>query len=204
MPRLLYQGHASIRLVSDNGVVLYIDPFAGEGYTLPADIVLITHQHEDHNRLDLVPQRTKCRVITEAEAQTNGLYNNFRIKRVSIQAIAAANDYHDPRDGVGYLITINGIKVYIAGDTSETDAMGEMIWQKLDYALLPVDGVHNMDPVNASICAARIGARHSIPIHTKPGELFSMDVARRFDIPGRIILQPGEEIELDGPGHSSD
>ncbi len=78
----------------------------------------------------------------------------------------------------------------------ETDAMGEMIWDKLDYALLPIDGDTNMDPVQASICAARIGARHSTPIHTRPGVLFDMEMARKFDIPSRLILRPGEEIDL--------
>lgn len=197
MPKLLYQGHASFRLIADNGAVVYIDPFAGEGYTYPADIILVTHQHKDHNRVDLVPKKSKCRIITEEEAQTNGIFNSFRIRRINIRAVPAFNEHHDPREGVGYVITVDGIKLYHAGDTSETDAMGEMVWQKLDYAMLPVDGVYNMDPVHASICAARIGASRSIPMHTKPGELFSMDVARRFDVPSRMIMQPGEEVELE-------
>lgn len=198
MPKLLYQGHASLRLISNKGVVVYVDPFAGEGYDLPADIVLITHQHEDHNQLGMVPLKPKARVITELEAQTNGVYNTFRVRRVGIRAVPATNDFHDPRECVGYIITIDGVKIYVAGDTSETDAMGEMIWMKLDYAFLPIDGVHNMDPINASICAARIGAHHSVPYHMRSGELFDMDMARRFDIPGRLILRPGEEIELEG------
>lgn len=198
MPKLLYQGHASFRLISDRGVVIYVDPFAGDGYDLPADIVLVTHQHEDHNRVDLVKLKAKSRVITEREAMTNGIYNAFRVRYVNIRAVPATNDHHDPRECVGYIITLDGVKIYAAGDTSETDAMGDMFWQKLDYALLPIDGVYNMDPVNASICAARIGARHSIPYHMKPGELFDLTMARRFDIPSRLILQPGEEIDLEG------
>lgn len=198
MPKLLYQGHASFRIVSDNGVVIYIDPYAGEGYDLPADIVLVTHQHSDHNAVHLVKQKPKCRVVTDLEAQTNGIYNTFRIRRVNVKAVPATNDHHDPRECVGYIITVDGVKLYHAGDTSETDAMGEMVWMKLDYALLPIDGVYNMDPVNASICAARIGARHSIPMHMKPGTLFDIDMARRFDIPSRMIMRPGDEVELEG------
>ena len=49
MADFLYQGHGSFRLVSDAGCVIYIDPFAGEGYDLPADLVLVSHEHGDHN-----------------------------------------------------------------------------------------------------------------------------------------------------------
>ena len=56
MGKLFYQGHGSYRLVSDQGIVIYVDPFAGAGYDLPADIVLITHEHPDHNNLSLLEQ----------------------------------------------------------------------------------------------------------------------------------------------------
>ncbi len=196
MPKLYYQGHASFRLTSNKGVVVYVDPFAGDGYTKDADLILVTHQHEDHNRVDLVPKKAKCKIITDREALTSGIYNTFRTRGIFVRAVPATNEFHDPRECVGYLITMDGVKIYAAGDTSETDAMGEMIWQKLDYALLPIDGIHNMDAVNASICAARIGAHRTIPIHTKTGELFDEAVARKFDVPGRLILRPGDEIEL--------
>ncbi len=54
MAKLLYQGHSSLRIVTDSGTVVYIDPFAGEGYNLPADLVLVTHEHFDHNNVRLV------------------------------------------------------------------------------------------------------------------------------------------------------
>lgn len=44
MATLLYQGHGSLRLTTDSGKVIYIDPFAGEGYGAPADLILVTHQ----------------------------------------------------------------------------------------------------------------------------------------------------------------
>ena len=45
MAILLYQGHGSFRLSTDGGKVIYIDPFASEGYGVPADLILVTHQH---------------------------------------------------------------------------------------------------------------------------------------------------------------
>jgi len=40
MAALLYQGHASLRLTTAEGKVIYIDPYAGTGYDLPADLIL--------------------------------------------------------------------------------------------------------------------------------------------------------------------
>ena len=47
---LLYMGQASLRIVTESGKVIYIDPYAGSdaGYSLPADLILITHEHFDH------------------------------------------------------------------------------------------------------------------------------------------------------------
>ena len=67
--KLLYQGHASFRLIAKNGTVIYIDPAYGEGYDLPADIILVTHGHNDHNKVNLVTQKKGCTVITNDEAQ---------------------------------------------------------------------------------------------------------------------------------------
>ncbi len=50
--KLLYQGHASMRITTVEGKVIYVDPFAGEGYDVPADLILMTHGHYDHTQTD--------------------------------------------------------------------------------------------------------------------------------------------------------
>ena len=54
-----------------------------------------------------------------------------------------------------------------------------------------------MDIEEASACAAFVDARHSIPYHMAPGELFDADRAEQFSGPGRMIVPAGEEISLD-------
>ena len=68
MPKLLFQGHGSLRLTADDERVVYIDPYKGKGYDLPADIILVTHNHTDHNRVKRCAQKPDCRIITNAEA----------------------------------------------------------------------------------------------------------------------------------------
>ena len=62
---LLYQGHGSLRIVTGEGKVIYIDPYAGKGYDLPADLILVTHAHQDHTAVNLNKNRNEgSRVIT--------------------------------------------------------------------------------------------------------------------------------------------
>lgn len=197
MGKLFYQGHGSYRIISDKEIVIYVDPFAGEGYDLPADIVLITHEHPDHNNLARLHQNQGCVVIRPETILINGVYGSQSIDRITIQAVPAYNSGHDKNKCVGYVIELDGIKIYASGDTSTTDYMeGVLSKQAIDYALLPIDGFYNMDPQEASNCAKVIGAVHSIPIHMKPGALFDRKLAETFVAEGRLILEPNEEIKL--------
>ena len=60
MATMLYQGHGSYRFALDDGTVVYVDPFAGKGYDLPADLILVTHEHFDHTKVDKMPHAQGC------------------------------------------------------------------------------------------------------------------------------------------------
>lgn len=196
MTKLLYQGHASFRITTKDGVVIYVDPYAGEGYDTPADIILVTHKHSDHNDIELVTQKDECTVITQAEALEGGEHKTFSINGVEIEAVEANNSNHSRLFSVGYIITVDGVKLYMAGDTSKTEQMATFAERELDYAFLPIDGVYNMDAVEAAECAELIGAKNNVPIHMSPGKLFNREIAETFDAPNRLIIEAGEEIEL--------
>lgn len=197
MAKLLYQGHGSYRIKSADNTVIYVDPYAGKGYDEPADIILVSHQHHDHNAISLVPHDESCIIITEKEAFKGGNYNKFTVKGIGIEAVPAYNKNHKKDECVGYIITVDAVKIYASGDTSTTEEMKTLLpGYKLDYALLPIDGIYNMNAEEASECAKAIGARYSIPVHMKPGELFDREMAEKFQAEGRIILEPNTEIEL--------
>ena len=197
MAKLFYQGHGSFRLRSDEGVVVYIDPFIGEGYDLPADIILVTHQHEDHNQIGLITQKPDCIIITEADALAGGKHNTFTPKGLTIEAVEAGyNEGHSTENSVGFIITIDGLQLYFCGDTSKTPSMEKFAERNLDYAFLCADGFYNMDLVEAAECAKLIGAKHNVPVHLKPGDLFDKEMAEQFNGPNRLIIEPGKEIEL--------
>ena len=194
--KLLYQGHGSYRIATADGRVIYIDPYVGAGYDKPADILLVSHQHDDHNKIELVTQKPNCTVITNVEALAGGKHNTFDIGGIIIEAVEACNVNHDPKQCVGFVLTVDGVKIYIAADTSRTKSMESFAERKLDYALLPIDGYYNMDSSEAALCAQLIGARVNIPVHMKPGELFDRECAESFIAPGKRVVAAGEEIDL--------
>ena len=196
MPKLLYQGHGSYRLIANDGRMIYVDPYAGEGYDKPADLILVTHQHYDHSQIKLCLQKQGCRIITNKEALANGKHNNFDVDGISIQAVEAGSLFHNPKKCVGYLITIDGVKIYASGDTSRTKQMDTFAELKLDYAIFPGTGILSMGLKEATECAEFIGAKHNIIIHLKPGALFSRKKAEQWTAPNKLIIEPGQEIEL--------
>ena len=200
--RLLYLGHASLRIVTPEGKVIYIDPFAPGDYSLPADLILVTHDHFDHCVYDRIESRAAdCRVITQVEALSGGVHQTITLPFVTVQAVEAGNNpNHDVKSCVGYVLTLSdGVKVYVSGDTSETAQMADMASWNIDYAFFCCDGVYNMDDAEAARCADLVGAKHSIPYHNiaAGGDVyFDAEKAARFPAKNLLVIVPGEEIEL--------
>ena len=194
MAELLYQGHASFRLKASDGTVVYLDPYAGEGYDLPADGVLVSHEHYDHNAVEKVSLKPGAKVLRSADFLAGGKYGKAQIGPFEIQAVPAYNKNHDKKSCVGFVIRWEGKSLYFAADTSRTDYMGQMAALKLDWAFLPIDGVYNMGPEEAAQCAGLIGAKATVPIHTKPGSLYDRQAAEAFHCPGRLLLAAGETL----------
>lgn len=197
MAKLLYQGHGSLRLTTEDGVVVYIDPYIGEGYDKPADLILVTHQHPDHNKIDRPPHSEDCMIIQNMDAIQQGAYQQFDVAGLHIEAVQAYNKNHPKDQCVGYLVSVDGVTVYFAGDTAKTEQMKELADRQIDYALLPTDGIFTMNISEALECAKLIGAKHTIPIHMAPGKLFDRKKAEKFVTEGALILEPGKELELE-------
>lgn len=185
-------GHASFSLLdkASGNRIYWIDPFDiytnKKALTEKADIIFITHAHYDHCSLEdiqaIVKKDTMCiappdcleKLAITGEKQPVEPNKSYTVKNFSFQTIPAYNinparlQAH-PRSNnwVGYIMTINGKKLYHAGDTDFTPEMKELTNQKLDIAMLPMGGKFTMDVNDAVEAANTIAAKYTIPMHYK-------------------------------------
>ena len=195
MSEILYQGHGSLRVITNTNMVIYIDPYAGTGYDLKADLVLITHAHYDHTDLNKVKKDENTIILTYADMLIKGEYQEKTVKGISIKALPAENKNHKRSECVGYLIKVDGKVLYFAGDTSYLKEMDGYDRLNIDYAFLPCDGVYNMDNKEAEFCSNKIKAKFTVPIHNQADGFYDYEKAELFNGYNKLIVKPTEKIE---------
>ena len=204
---LLYLGHGSLRVVTAEGKVMYIDPFAGkdeacEEYNAEPVNARVSAFHPFANdRFEI--EDAQDGLTVDAENLKTQLAAAFASEQpeVTIEAVEAGNNKnHDLRSCVGFVLTFsNGCRVYVSGDTSETRQMHAMKAMHIDYAFFCCDGVYNMGLEEAARCAELVGARKNIPYHNETAGdsyMFNKEAALQFKGPNRLILEPGDVLEL--------
>ena len=88
------------------------------------DTMLATHQHYDHTATDLPARKPGCVVWENFDLHPRrGEYLRRSLADVTVQATVAFNENHPIDECVGYLVWMDGVLVYCAGDTSETRQM---------------------------------------------------------------------------------
>lgn len=191
---LTYIGHASVKIVSSDGTVIYIDPNYNAGdYSDIADIVLVTHGHSDHTPCKKVQTKEDTTMITWKESHPSpDVYEAYDINGIHIEAVPASNSNHHINNCVGYIVTVDGIKIYHAGDTSMLDSMALLSEKEIDFAMYPIDGQYNMNATEATEVAKLINAKYNIPIHEfDSGKSLKSD---NFTPDSRLVLEYGDTI----------
>ncbi len=166
--RLHWLGHDGYKLTVEGKTVIYIDPYQisdSHHNKNDADIILISHNHFDHLSMDdlrhLIGKNTTIVAAKECieqlknvgAAETKGVApgDMLTVQGIPIETVAAYNTnkhFHPKADGkVGFIITLNKMRVYHTGDT---DDIPEMSAIEADVALVPVSGTYVMTAEEAA------------------------------------------------------
>lgn len=171
--KIHWLGHDAIRL--EGSAIVQFDPFQISA-PRPADLVLISHDHFDHNSPeDLAKVVKKDTVIVTDDASAKKLNGDVRVvgpgdtltvKGVKIEIHPAYNtdkEFH-PKDAgmLSFVVTLDGVRYYHAGDT---DFIPEMKNLDVDVAFLPVSGTYVMTAEQAVEAAKTIKPKLAIPMH---------------------------------------
>jgi L-ascorbate metabolism protein UlaG (beta-lactamase superfamily) len=179
--KITFIAHATFYL-EWNGKIIHVDPvgqYADYALLPKADLILVTHEHGDH--LDpaavktLVKEGTRIvgnpaaasRLGTGAVAMKNG--ESTDVLGVHIEAVPAYNtssghtQFHPKGRDNGYVLTLGGLRLYVAGDTEDIPEMKAV--GNVDVAFLPMNQPYTMTPEQAASAARSFMPRILYPYH---------------------------------------
>ena len=185
--------HASIRIEYD-GQEIEIDPVRKLGKktidysSMPkADYLFVTHEHGDHfdkEAIKLLAGDKTQLVMNKRCADMYGpcavLYNNqsATLGAVEVEAVPAYNttegrtQFHPKGRDNGYILTLDGLRIYIAGDTEDIPEMQDI--KDIDIAFLPCNQPYTMKPEQLVKAAKTVKPKVLFPYHYGQTDLSSI------------------------------
>ena len=176
---------SAIKIIDKKGKVIYFDPFKlKRNDEAKADIIFITHPHFDHyspediekikiNETKIVgPTELKEKFLKLGFKDNDILLvepnNQYEIDGIHFETIPSYNtnkDFHKREyNWVGYIVTLDERRIYIAGDTDNTEEAQNV---KCDIAMVPIGGTYTMTWEEAVELIKVIRPKLAIPIHYK-------------------------------------
>ena len=178
---ITFIGHGTLMIEYGN-TVIHIDPWSklADYSNLPAaDLILITHEHPDHLDTDAVKMlkkensqiictRSCSRKLKKITEKLHILKNGEAIEAeaVPIRALPAYNiklPFHPKGRGNGYVLTLDSITIYIAGDTENIPEMKNL--REIDIAFLPMNLPYTMTPEKVANAALAFHPAILYPYH---------------------------------------
>lgn len=200
--------HASF-VMTTPGLVIYNDPVGGKDLYAgqpAADLILITHEHGDHYDADtlagIVGENTKLVVnpavmgmlSDELKAKATAIGNGEKttVGAVAIEAIPAYNTtedrlkYHPKGRDNGYVLTIDGKRVYIAGDTEDIPEMRALT--DIYVAFVPMNLPYTMTTDQAASAVSEFKPEFVYPYHYRDSD--PKDFEAKVEGDTKVVMGP--------------
>lgn len=166
--KVKWLGHATFLITSDEGTKIITDPYQPGMFGLDygkieeaADIVVVSHDHSDHNYVKGVPGNPQV-------VKGSG---SHKVKGIEFKGIPS---YHDDSRGsergenAMFCFTVNGVRICHVGDLGHTLSDRQVAdIGEVDVLLIPVAGTYTLDAAAANKVVDQIKPRVIIPMHFK-------------------------------------
>ena len=191
-----WHGHSCFEIA--NGITMVLDPHDGRSLgikppSVSADIVLISHDHSDHNSFKTIRGSHKDVFSFVGEFDFNGL------KIIGLQTDHDISGGTKRGKNVMYAMDIDGISICHCGDLGNMpdDAVMERI-RGVDILFVPVGEIYTMDMDSVLRFIDEVGPRVIIPMHYRVGGLsIPVNPVEVFlDSIGYDVEHVGNEIDL--------
>ncbi|MBF6597752.1 MAG: MBL fold metallo-hydrolase [Fermentimonas sp.] len=173
--------HGSL-MITYEGLQIQVDPvtmFADYSTFPKADFILITHEHGDHldsvainqltkNNTRIIINQSSRDIISKGDVMKNGdslhLTENIKIEAVPAYNTTEGREKFHPRHrDNGYIVNIEDVRIYIAGDTEDIPELKEL--KDIDIAFLPVNQPYTMTVDQAINAANMFSPKILYPYH---------------------------------------
>jgi len=164
---------------ADGERTVYIDPWGTDAAAPAADLILITHAHDDHLQPEeiarlsasgakiVAPHDVAAGLSGDVTAVAPG--ESHEVAGVKFTTVPAYNTAEErvemhPKANrwVGYVLELPGGTYYHAGDTDHVPELDDL---KTDVAFLPIGGTYTMDAAEAAGLARAMAPRTAVPMH---------------------------------------
>lgn len=174
-----WHGQSFFEIISSQGTRIVIDPHAIEAYgrkVVKADLVLMTHFHDDHTQTSVVENLNKATVINalkEDKGEVRRIDWNIVKEKFKDVTVKTVGTYHDAMSGMQrgkngvFILEVDGLRIVHLGDLghSLSEAQINRIGP-VDVLMIPVGGVYTLNGLEAAKVVEQLKPkRFIIPMH---------------------------------------
>ncbi len=185
MVDIWWYGQACIKVRGKSASVVF-DPFSAEftglkSLKVDANIVCITHDHQDHNNASAVKG-------VDEDQQPFVILGPGEYEKSGVNVIGVSS-FHDDKNGVErgkniiYLVTVDEVNIVHLGDLGQSKLTQDQVeaLSLCDVLLIPVGGVYTINAKQAPDIIAALEPKIVVPIHYKvPALKFNLDPVDNF------------------------
>ncbi len=174
-----WHGQSFFEIITTRGTRIVLDPHAIEQFgrqSVSADIVICSHPHSDHTRLEVIENRDKAKILHGVKEDKSSArkyaWTNFdeKIKDVHIYSVGT---YHDDEQGLKRglnsvtVIEADGYRIVHLGDLGHKLSENQLkLIGKVDVLMVPIGGIYALNGAEAKEVVKQLEPRYYIlPMH---------------------------------------